>query len=47
MLVALGCIGAMVLAVGGGITFLALNRSDGEEVAAPPETETVTTEPAA
>lgn len=46
VLVALGCIGAMVLAVGGGITFLALNRGDGEEVAAPPETETVTTEPA-
>lgn len=40
VLVALGCIGAMVLVIGGGITFLALNRSGGE-VAAPPETATM------
>jgi len=44
-LVALGCIGAMVLVVGGGITFLALNQSGGEEVAAPLESESATTEP--
>src|SRR5690625_6397669 len=37
--ISLGCIGAMVLVVGGGITFLALNQSGGEEVAAPLESE--------
>src|SRR5690625_3894500 len=35
----------MVLVVGGGSTILALNQSGGEEVAAPLESESATTEP--
>ena len=45
ILVALGCIGVLVLMVGGGLTFLALNSGGEETTAAPPEGQTSETQP--
>ena len=45
LLVALGCIGALVLTVGGGLTFLVLNSGGEETTAAPAEDQATESQP--